>query len=118
LLPDEPVIALAMAKSGLGSLIPETMDFTNSATGLVGKLTLDVANNDCHFVARRNDLRFVRPYLFHASRYSKFAIYWRQLAYLEKMERYEKEHEFGYMSFSHKLRRSVERRLLKWTGKI
>jgi hypothetical protein len=118
LIPDEPCIALAMAQTGQGHLIPDTMDFQNSATGLVGKLRLDVMRNECGFLCRRYDLRYVEPTIFHASRYLNFLIYWRQLDRLAWLDRYEVEHDFGYMSGGHKLRRSIEKRILKMQGRL
>jgi hypothetical protein len=118
LVPDEPLIALAMAQTGQGHLIPDEMDFSNTAVGLIGPLHMDVLTNTCEFVCRRYDTRFVRPYIFHAARYIYFNIYWRQLAALEGLARFEQSHTYGYMSPSAKLRRSIEKRVLKLTGKL
>lgn len=118
LIPDEPVIGLAMATERIGHVAPEEMDFMNSGVGLIGKLRMDVMKNECRFVCRRHAVRYVEPYVFHAHFYSKFLIYWRQLKQLERLERYEDAHEFGHMSQTHKIRRSVERRILKLKGKL
>ncbi|RYG47423.1 hypothetical protein EON79_07400 [bacterium] len=116
-VPDEPVVAALMRQEGVGHLFPESADFHNSATGLIGPLRLDVLKNECSFVCRRDEVRFVRPYLFHASRYINYTVYWRQLGALEKLERYEDRHGYGWLSPGQKLRRSVERRYLKWVLK-
>lgn len=118
LIPDEPCIALAMAQTEKGHLIPDSMDFQNSATGLIGKLEMDVRRNRCRFLCRRFGVRVVSPYIFHASRYINFQIYWQQLRHLEWLEGYEKRHGFGYMSPGHKLRRSLEKRILKLQGRL
>ncbi len=118
MIPEEPIIALVMAKTGYGHLIPDEMDFTNPASGLIGKLELDVMRNRCSFVCRRQQVRFVRPYLFHAARYVNFLIYWRQLDALEALERYEQTHGPAYMPPLHRLRRSIERRILKFRGRL
>jgi hypothetical protein len=118
LVPDEPCISLAMAQSGRGHLIPDHMDFTNTGVGLIGPLHMDVLTNTCEFVCRRYSVRFVRPYIFHAARAINFNIYWRQLAALERLEEFEKSHNYGYMSTGARLRRSIEKRYLKLTGKI
>lgn len=117
LVPDEPCIALAMAQTGQGHLIPEDMNFTNSAVGLIGKLRMDIANGECRYICRRYHVRFVRPYIFHASRYGSFLVYWRQLAKLKWLERYEDRHPYGYMSPWQKLERSVQRRWLKYVAR-
>jgi hypothetical protein len=117
LIPDEPCIALAMAQRRCGHLAPDEADWSNTAVGLVGQLKLDVLRNECAYVCRRYQARFVRPYIFHAARYISFRIYWRQLAALESLERFELRRGFGYMSPAHKLRRSIERRYLKLVGR-
>ncbi|MDX2064211.1 MAG: hypothetical protein SFX74_00565 [Fimbriimonadaceae bacterium] len=114
LIPDEPIIGLAMAQTGFGRVWPEDSDFHNSATGLIGQLRLNVRRGECGFLCRRYTVRYVEPILFHASRYSNFLIYWRQLATLHRLETYEKSRPYGYLSPWHKLSRSVQRRLVKW----
>ncbi|AIE84317.1 hypothetical protein [Fimbriimonas ginsengisoli] len=118
LIPDEPCIALAMAQTGQGHLIPDEMDFQNSAVGLIGPLRLDVETNTCEFTCRRYDVRFVRPYIFHASRYIYFVKYWRQLRRLAELEEYEATHGFGHMSSAHKFARSIQKRILKLRGRL
>ncbi len=118
LIPDEPVISLAMAQTGYGHLAPDEMDFSNTAVGLIGPLHLDVLTNTCEFVCRRYSVRFVRPYIFHAARYIYFNIYWRQLAELERLEKFEQSHTYGHMPPLAKMRRSVEKRYLKLTGRL
>ena len=114
LIPDEPCIGLAMAQTGQGTLLPDHVDFQNSAVGLIGKLELDVLRNRCEFLCRRYTVRHVRPYIFHASRYINYLIYWRQLDRLRTLEEYEARHSFGYMTQLHKLTRSVHKRIIRW----
>jgi len=114
---EEICVLLAMAKTGIGEVIPDETDFMNTAVGLVGKLTLDVMRNDCHFVCRRHAVRFVRPYIFHASRYSNFRVYWKELDKLSWLDKYEDAHPYGYISGWAKLQRSIERRYLKYVLK-
>ena len=117
-VPDEPCISLAMATTGLGHLIPDTTDFQNSGVGLVGKLRMDVRRAQCGYLCRRYDLRYVEPYVFHAWFAMNFSIYWRQLDHLARLERYEQAHPFGYLTPTLKLRRSIEKRLLKLRGRL
>lgn len=114
LYPDEPLIGITMAKEQFGYLAPEESDYMNSGIGLIGKLRCNVLTNECNYVCRRHAVRYVEPYIFHAHFYSKFLVYWKQLRILEALEKYEDTHEFGYMSQGQKLRRSIERRILKW----
>jgi hypothetical protein len=120
---DEGAISIAMAKAGLDvngncHLIPDEFDFMNTATGLVGKLEMDVAKNRCGYLCRRFDLRYVQPTIFHASRYINYTVYWKQLDKLKWLEKYEDEHGFGYMSQSQRWARSIQRRYLKLTKKF
>jgi len=117
-VPEEPCISLAMARTSIGRLLPDQVNFQNSGVGLVGKLRMDVMRNECRYLCRRYDMEYVEPYVFHAHFYSKFLIYWRQLRALEKLEQYEDRHPFGYMSGAHKLSRSIQRRWLKVAYKV
>jgi len=117
-VPDEPCLSVAMARTGLGYCVPDTADFMNTGTGLIGKLQMDVTRGHCQFVCRRRDLRVVRPIVLHAHLHAQYLPYWRQLRKLAWLEKYENAHPFGYMSRGHKLRRSIERRLLKLQGRI
>lgn len=113
LVPDEPCISLAMAQTGRGHLAPDEMDWASSGVGLIGKLDMDVRQGRCQFVCRRYGVRHVQPYIFHASRYMNFLIYWRQIDALRRLEEYESAHDFGYMSPIHKLTRSIHKRILR-----
>jgi hypothetical protein len=116
-VPDEPCVALGMVRSGVGKLIPDTEDFMNTPVGLVGKLDMDVMRGRCRFMKHSmHDLRLIEPIILHAGKYVNNAIYWKQLAKLEWLEQYESKHPYGYMPPSQKLRRSVEKRVLKMRG--
>lgn len=116
-VPDEPCISIAMARTGIGRLIPDELDFMNTAVGLVGKLRMDVMKAECMFLKRGMRMRLIRPTIFHAGKYVNNWIYWRQLTRLDWLERYETRHPYGYMSPGHKFRRSIERRLLALSGR-
>lgn len=123
LIPEEPYVSIAIAKAGLdregnAHLIPQNMDFTNSATGLIGKLELDVMRNRCSFVCNQFTVRQVQPTVFHASRYINYTGYWKQLDRLEWLERYESSYGLGYMSPWQRLQRSVQRRYLKYIKRV
>lgn len=117
-IPDEPCIAIGMGRTGVGELIPNELDFMNTPVGLVGKLHLDVMKNECLFLKRADRVRLIRPILFHAGKYVNNTLYWKQLSRLEWLDQYEQSHPYGHMSFSHKLRRSIERRILKLRGRL
>lgn len=117
-VPDEPCIAIAMGRTGIGELIPNEMDFMNTPVGLVGRLRMDVMKGECKFLKRADRMRFIKPFILHAGKYVNSTIYWNQLARLEWLDRYERTHGYGYMGFWHKLRRSVQRRLLRISGKL
>ena len=118
-IPDEPCVSIAMQRTGNCRLLPDNSAFIKSPTGVVGKLDVDVRRRRCRYVRHtRHGLTIVEPTILHAAKYVNNGIYWRQLSYLEKFERYEDAHPFGYMSPLHKLRRSMERRILKFAGKL
>ncbi len=118
-VPDEPCLAIAMARTGHYRLLPDTLDLMNTPVGLVGRLNIDIRRRKCQFIKfNRHGMRLMRPAILHAGKYVLNAIYWKQLNLLEKYERYADLHGFGYMSPSQKLERSVQRRILKIRGKI
>lgn len=115
---EEVCVALAMLETGLGDMIPDETDFMSTGVGMVGKPRIDVLRNRCEFVCRRQRMRFIRPKLFHASRYTDFLFYWRQLSALERLERIEDTREPNARSPWIKARRSFGRRWLTMRGKI
>ncbi|MGV3614233.1 MAG: hypothetical protein ACO1SV_02755 [Fimbriimonas sp.] len=84
---EEVCVAMAMLETGIGDVAPDELDFMNTATGIVGRLTLDVLKNECHFVCRRQTTRYVEPYVFHAARFVNYFVYWRQLDRLKALEK-------------------------------
>lgn len=115
---EEVCVALGMMETGIGEVVSDETDFMNTGSGIIGKLHMDIRSNTCRFLSRKHKVRCVEPRVFHASEYCNFAIYWRQLEFLKRLERYEDSHRPGYRSRWFKLRRSIERRYLKLTGKI
>lgn len=115
---EEVCVALAMMSTGVGEVISDDTNYMNTGSGIIGKLHMDVRSNTCRFLSRKSRVRYVEPNIFHASEYSNFAIYWRQLAYLKQLEKYEDNTRPGYRSRWFKLRRSVERRYLKLKGDL
>jgi len=93
--------------------IPLNDDFYRSTEGLTGELELDVEENKCGFITTKPEVRRVNPTLLYAANLPTPALYHRELAKLAKLEEYEKKHGFGHISAGHKLRRSLERRILR-----
>jgi hypothetical protein len=97
-VPDEPCVALAIARTGIGRVLPETDNLMNTPVGVVGKLDIDIMRARCRFIKHSMfDLRLIEPVILHAGKYVNNAIYWEQLAVLERLERYEDSHPFGFM---------------------
>jgi hypothetical protein len=115
---EEVCVALAMMETGIGTVIPDDLNFMNTGSGLIGNLRMDVRSNTCRFLSRKSHVRYVEPHIFHASEYSNFNVYWRQLDHLKRLEAYEDRTRPGYRSRGFKLRRSIERRWLKLRGKL
>ena len=118
-MPDEPCVAIAMLRAGVGTLLDDSSDFMNTPVGLVGRLQMDVRRGRCRFMKHAmHDLRIIQPAILHAGKYVNNAIYWRQLRILERLERYEDTHPYGYMSPLAKLQRSIDKRILRLQGKL
>lgn len=115
---EEVCVALAMMDTGLGEVIPDEVNFMHTGAGAIGNLHMDVRSNTCRFLSRKARVRYVEPFVFHASEYCNFNVYWKQLRHLKALERYEDSTRPGYRSRWFKLRRSVERRWLKLKGDI
>lgn len=113
---DEPCVSLAMAHTGIGTVIHDSANFHNSAVGLLGKLRLNVLKNECSYLCLRYDLQRVEPYVFHAHFWAKFRVYWKQLAALKRLERFEDTHGIHYRPPLHSLRRSIQKRWLRLFG--
>jgi len=117
-VPDEPCLSLAMATTGHGMILPLELNLNESGVGLIGKLQLDVRTGTCKFLSGNPYVRLVEPYVFHAHYFSKLRVYWRELERLKKLEAYRDRHGARHMSRWIRLRRSFERRYLKWIGKL
>lgn len=115
---EEVCVALAMMKTGIGVVISDETNFMNTGVGMIGPMNMDIRRNQCSYLCRRHKVRYVEPMIFHAAAYANFRIYWKQLAYLKKLERYEDTHPPGYKSMWFKIRRSLERRWLTARGII
>jgi len=111
---EEVCVALTMLQTGIGDVAPDEWDFMNTATGIIGPLTLDVLRNECHYVCRRQDIRYIEPYVFHAARFVNYLVYWRQLDRLKAIEAFEDAVPPGYRSRKNRLRRSLQKRWLRF----
>ncbi len=115
---DEPCLAVAMATTGIGQVLPLSLGLNESGVGLIGKLHLDVLTGTCRFVTGNPQVRLVEPYVFHAHYFAKLSAYWRELEKLKRLERHRDEKGPRHMSRWIRLRRSFEKRLLKIKGKL
>jgi len=82
---EEVCILLAMLETGIGRSVRDATDYQSTAVGLVGRLYMDVRKSECEFLCRRERVRFIRPYIFHASRFVNYFVYWRQIKHLERL---------------------------------
>lgn len=116
-VPDEPCLSLAMARSGIGTLFPDELDWMNTPVGLIGKLHMDVFRRECHFLKRGTRVRLIRPRILHVAKHVLDLAYWKELDKLEKLERLGMQMPYGHLPKSHRLLRSFQRRWLDWFGK-
>jgi hypothetical protein len=114
---DEPCLAVAMAKTGIGKVLPLSVGMNESGVGLIGKLDLNVLTATCKFITGNPHVRLVEPYVFHAHYFAKLGIYWRELQKLKDLE--ERRDRLGprYMSRSWRIQRSIRKRWLRLLGK-
>lgn len=113
-IPDEICIAIAMAQTGVGDVVPETLNFMGTGAGIIGRLHMDVRRGQCWYLARRERVRLIRPILFHAWYFRKFWIYWRQLVWLRRLEKLEDRTVPRQTPRWRRIQRSIERRTLWW----
>jgi hypothetical protein len=115
---DEPCLAVAMATTGIGKVLPLDIGLNESGVGLIGKLNLDVLTGTCKFVTGNPQVRLVEPYVFHAHYFAKLRVYWKELEKLKKLEEHRDRNGPRHMSRWIRLRRSFEKRYLKMIGKL
>jgi hypothetical protein len=80
------------------------------------RLQLNVRTNTCRFIASGLRPRFVEPRVISLPATAR-GTYERALRALEDFEQYEQAHGFGYLRPTLKLRRSLDRRILRILGK-
>jgi len=107
------VLTALMRHPGDWALIPDRLQFQNGMNGPFYDLEMDITRARCRAVCRQFETRYAEPYLFHAYFYRHFLVYWRQILALRRLAAYEANHGRGYHSPGFKLRRSIERRLLR-----
>ena len=115
---DEPCLAVAMATTGIGKVLPLEHCLNESGVGLIGKLHMDVMTGTCRFVTGNPQVRLVEPYVFHAHYFAKLGIYWRELEKLKALERHRDKHGPRHMSRWLRMRRSFEKRYFKMIGRL
>lgn len=115
---DEPCLAVAMATTGLGKVLPLEIGLNESGVGLIGRLHMDVLTGTCRFVTGNPQVRLVEPYIFHAHYFAKLGTYWKELDKLKSLELHRDRHGPRYMSRWLRLRRSFEKRYFKLTGRL
>ncbi len=85
-VPDEPCMAIAMERTGLGVLAPDDTQFMNTGFGIVGPIELDVMRRRCRYLQRGRQMRLKTPLLFHAATFVNYVAYWRELDKLKRLE--------------------------------
>lgn len=81
-VPDEPCLAVPMARSPHAMLLPDHADAMDTPAGLIGRLNMDVSKRQCTFLKRGHSVRMCRPIVFHAAKDVNTLAYWRQLDWL------------------------------------
>lgn len=84
---DEVCISFAMAQLGVGTVFPDSLDFSVTPWGLTGHMALDVFKGECHFMKGLDKPRLRRPMLYHTAHANADLRYWMQVRKLLKMYR-------------------------------
>lgn len=76
---DEVCIALAMAKTGIGKVFPDSLNASMTPWRAIGPVHLDVLRGECSFARKKPELEVVRPMIYHSARAKWDTAYWREL---------------------------------------
>jgi len=111
---EEVCIFDAMMRLRYVEMFPMETQFQHAMAGALNRPTIDILKNDCHAVCHSRDgIHFIRPYLLHTWRYKDYLVYWNQLRALRKLEERAQGRPTEYVTRWGKLRRSIERRIIR-----
>lgn len=74
---DEVCISLALAESGLGTVLPDAGQFSFTPWRLMSDVKLDVVHGECSFVKWLDGPRVVKPLIYHSAHTNWDLRYWR-----------------------------------------
>lgn len=76
---DEVCISLAMAESGIGTVVPDAMQLSFTPWSRRNRVRLDVLRGECDFIKGLVVPRLVRPIIYHSAHAKWDALYWREV---------------------------------------
>lgn len=84
---DEVCISLAMAKTQIGRVVPDSANYSLTPWRRNGRLNLDVLRGECSFFRSMPEPEIARPLLYHSARAKWDLDYWRQVRVLIRLLR-------------------------------
>jgi hypothetical protein len=84
---DEVCIALAMAKTGVGTVLPDSANLSVTPWRRVGGIELDVVGGRCRFLRQVEGIEVAEPIIYHTAMARWDLKYWRELRRMLKLFR-------------------------------
>lgn len=85
---DEVCISLAMAQSGIGTVVPDSRQYSLTPWRRMGPIHLDVLRGECRFMRSMPELELARPTIYHTAMAKWDFAYWREVKKLLRAYRY------------------------------
>lgn len=82
---DEVCISLAMAETGIGTVVPEAAQLSFTPWARRNKVRLDVFRGECDFVKGNTLPMVVRPIIYHSAHAKWDVAYWREVRKLMRV---------------------------------
>jgi hypothetical protein len=76
---EEVCISLAMARTGLGRVFPDSCQFSMTPWGRQNSVKLDVLRGECSFIKGSQVPRLVKPLIYHTAQADADPLYWREV---------------------------------------
>lgn len=76
---DEVCISLAMAESGIGTVVPDSRQYSLTPWRRMGPIHLDVVRGECRFLRSMPELELARPIIYHTAMAKWDFVYWREV---------------------------------------
>lgn len=76
---DEVCISIAMAQSKIGSVVPDSRQYSLTPWRIRGPIHLDVVRGECRFLRSMPELELAKPIIYHTAMAKWDIAYWREV---------------------------------------